>query len=709
MKKSGRNIHGEFTVTKNCKITARVTKDGEEHTEELEIDNIKMIKIFSNPKRASTTKVEISISSKTENIEYSLDEGTTWKEYKSKFTVVRNGKIMARGKYNGETYTDTYEVTNIAAPELSIGISHTPLTANQESVTVTINYDTRAEKKLYKIGKYGELKEYKGAFEIEDNATIYAYCYGTTDTGLEMKGRNPEVYYVDNIKDRRAKPSITWSPTEVTEEVTVTVTPKVSAKKIYLKVGTGKYEEYVTPVKVNKNERLEAYYINERNEESLHEIEYITNIKPEEGPWVGISHTPRDEEVEEVEVTINADSTAKKVEYSYNGKVWEEYTGSFKVNKNCTIYARGINENGVKTNPVVTDHITNIKGEIPDPPTYHHIDITANPEPGDELDLEERYSEVKVTIDYPDKIEKRYYQINDGELVEYTGEFKVTENCIVKAIGWTINEEKELTDVDDGISEKLIDNLLNGIAKPIITANPKSTVTAKSTEIEIKYDKYAKIKRYKIDNGDEKEYTGKFTVEKNCKITAVNINEKGEKAQSVLVVGNIIEEPPTIAVDKGDYYIVRLTYPETSTNRVYQYEEEGWRAYPEESGIIFIKKSAAEDLIESVGTKDVKLKNESGEVVTVLKENLYLIEESLEEAIRNIDMKWDNLVPSRPVITLSTTEPARELTATIEYAETSVLKEYKIVDPEGITEGWKEYKRRRNKSNKKRYSNSSKK
>ena len=375
---------------------------------------------------------------------------------------------------------------------------------------------------------------------------------------------------------------------------------------------------------------------------------------------------------EKVTATIVA-SDSNLVEYSFNGVEWTTYSKPIEITKNCRIYARGTNANG---ETIVYADVTNL-GDAPEVKEELAVNISTQ----EETDSSGAVTKVQVSIGYDGRAEKKYYKIGaKGELQEYTGAFEVEENCTIYAYAIAENGYGE--------AQKSIGGFSKGISNPIITGKPSKGQQASEVSITIEYDQNATEKKYKINNGTWQNYTGPFTVEENGTIYAYNTNSRNERGDSSYIIDNIIKEKVTAVIEMGDYYIIRLTYPPTAINQEYKWQEEGeWKPY-HETGILLVK----EQMKDKVNGADiVKVKDEGGKEITFDKEDIYFITKPVNELVEQIYMRWDNMMPTMPEIVLSTESPCLELDATIEYEETLVERQYRVVYPNGVITSWKDY------------------
>jgi len=653
--------------------------------------------------------------------------GSDWLRYTGEFKVTENTIIEARAKKIERIYDENGNLiatTNIGGSDSvyigNIGVEEIDLEApiierispinDKEVARLRIIYPDDAAKKIFKKN-YGIEESYSEEISVKTYGThILAYYYNSegkrskgrsiliNDTSTGQAPNQPTTYtlnnpYVPNNPGTSWKtppkyehwikaPDIIISPNnELTESVKVSINYPSDADKVYIKLGRyGKYEEYINPIEVKENNEIHAYYRTYEGYRSQTGYSRISNIKQGNKPYVYIDADPypynNSYGHESVQVTINyQDSNVN--EYSLDGINYLPYIEPFIITKNTRIYARAKNDYGIKEDYL---DITNI-GVLKQQMVMKKIDISINAVPEPSVS-EKRYNEVKITIDYGENANKKYYKIGKfGELKEYKGSFIINKNTTIYAYATGDNSKGEAL--------KLIDNLLSGISEPIITVSPKYEHTNKVI-VNISYDKHSKIKNYSINSGNSRDYVGSFEVTKNDTIIrAYSENEFGEKSESTYVIENIIEEPPMLILDKGKYYLIKINYPKGAITKEYKWMDTGtWKEYKKD-GILLIKTKYKNDLL-----KDgllLKIEDENGNIVT-FKGDYYLIDVPINEINDNLYIRWNKEIPPVPQIVLSTTEVTKELTATIIYDKTIVKKEYKLVDKDGKSTGWLEYK-----------------
>ena len=683
-----------------------------------------LVDIEVTPSRSKTEKVKVKINydKEAQTKLYRLNGGE-WKNYDGEFELTENILIEAKGVKEEKVYDengneissrkvtgkDAYFVRNIGTEENeqidetleapTIQRLEADTSVEGEVARVKVIYPEKAVQKVYKEN-YGVEQEYTQEISIKRYGTEILAYYRTEEgkkspvaliTINEAESKNywnkpgkytPSRYGTEEIPsstDVLDGPKI--NITNGDEEATIKITTAKVARKIYVQLGNGRYQEYTDPITVNQNMIVRAYYISEdEGETSRTSYARVTGIHRNGKPTVTINAEPypygSSNITESVKVTI--ESSESEIQYSYDDIDYETYTGALTITENCRIYAKATNDKGTTIEYL---DITNIGNTPPTKKTDKlSVNISVDPEPSITTEL---INKAKVTIDYDSKASKKYYTIGRyGAKQEYTGEFEVTENCTIYAYA--------LSDNGKGSTSKVIDNLTTGIAEPIIIGDPTNGKQSSKTKIEITFDKNAITKRYEINGGGLRDYTGEFEVTDNCEIRAVNTNSLGQTSEATYQVNNIVPEPPKLLLDKGDYYLLKLPFPEISANREYKYKENGtWKSYPE-AGIILIKPEKKDAIIKD-NKLIIQIEDQNGNK-NKFEGDWYLLDVPISEIFENIYMRWDRSQPKQPTIILSTTEPARELTVTIKYEENLKKKEYNVVYPDGTRTGWKTYK-----------------
>ena len=664
--------------------------------------------------KQESVNIKINFDSNAETRQYKINGGS-WQDYNGEFTVTENVLIEAKGTKTEYVYdsdgnlittrtitgTDSYFIRNIGTETVietipAPVIERLETTQEGEVARVKITYPDNAIEKIYKIN-YGTKQNYTDEISITEYKTVVTAYYKTSE-GTSLYAR----LYIDGEDDSGSTNiSETYKPYEENasipeptetlagpiikinstgEQATITVTTAEVARKIYIKLGNQSYQEYTEPFTVSTNMTVSAYYISYvEGITSKTSYARVTGLNQGEKPSVVIDADPypygNNDIVDKVTVTITTDASI--AEYSFDGSVYQTYTGELEITSNCRIYARATNDYGTTVEYL---DITNLSNTAPAKKENLSVSITVTPEPKLTTTLTDNAT---VSITYDEKATGKYYSIGKyGTLQEYTESFTVTENCTIYAYATSSNGV--------GQAVKIIDNITTGIAEPVIEGDPSNNQGTTKTKISITFDSTAKTTRYEINGDGLRDYTGEFEVEENCIIRAVNTNSLGQTSESTYRVENIVATAPPLLLDKGDYYILKLPFPEGSTNQEYKYKEDGiWKSYPSD-GILFIKPEKKDEVLSNDKIK-IKIEDENGNEIN-FNGDWYLLDVPISELFEYISMRWDRVQASSPNIILNTTEPAREVSVSILYSSTILEKQYKIVYPDGTQTDWQEYK-----------------
>ncbi len=652
-------------------------------------------------------------------------DNTGWEEYTGPILVkledVEN--VYIRYKILGETY--------IIAPKGKIGIDIEPekyTVKKEEKTKVKIYYDKDAEEKEYRIGT-SNWQEYSGEIEVGANTIIEAratkkekvynsegeYVYtktitgtdsvfiseyiekgsstgsGTTGSGTTEGGNTGSINYGPTTRSDGTEttkpntgskpstyligPNISSTPkAEIVESVKIKVTPQEVAEKIYIRIGNESYQEYTKEVEVDENTVVSAYYVR-RSDGKVSDTSYyyIQNIRVGTKPYVRIDASPNDYlsvSQNQVEVRISG-SNYDSLKYSYDGVIYYDYVEALIVEESKTIYAKGTNEEGETVEKLTVTTKTPPKEE-------KEIAILITTSPREEV--KGLVNKTKVSITYDSKAMNKYYKIGNGEWKEYKGEIEVTSNTTIYAYATGENARGE--------ASKQITFLTTGISNPKIKAN--TTSKTQQVKIEIEYDSNAEIKRYQIGNGPLLDYNGSFYVYENTVVKAYNKNSLGYEAESKYEINNIVGLPDYLVIEKGKYFIIKLNYPTQVTTKEYKWKKDGnWKEY-DEQGILLIKPEYKEEF-DMTGKDGIQVEDANGNKV-IFKDNYYLIDVPFSELMENLFMRWDQVKIGEPEIIIEPTTPTKEVEVIINYDKSLVNKYYKIVEEDGTTTEWQEYK-----------------
>ena len=472
------------TVTSNIWIRAYyVTYDGEvSYTASKRVSNIKQanmpyVSISTAPTSRYATKVNVTLNySDADSIEYSKN-GIVYTPYTGAFEVTENCTIYAKATNTNGVATDKEYITNIgnkppAKPQalaVNISVNPEPAVTNVavDKVKVSIEYDSKATEKYYRIGQNGVLTPYTGEFELTSNTTVYAYAVNATSNGNDTK-------IIDNIVDGISEPVITGSPKNTIQSTKTKIT-----------------------IEYDKNATVRQYKINS------------------------------------------------------NGQL-RDYTGTFEVTENCTIYAYSKNAKGQTSSSIY--EVTNI---VPPPPVLV-IDY------GKYFLLKLNYPEQSTTREYKWKTDGTWKPYDSQGILLIKPEYK---NDILNANGDIIvkikdenGQEKTYTGdyyILDVAPSEIFENLfmrwdrVTPSAPQIIlsTEEPTRNLTA-----QIQYESYLVKKEYKVVNPDGSikqdwtEYKGPIQVNQNNTVIYARGQDDAEvwSTQAVKKVVNIDETSPEI-------------------------------------------------------------------------------------------------------------------------------------------------------------------
>lgn len=573
-----------------------------------------------------------------------------------------------------------YDILRIGENETILNVSINPNTTTLDinsTTNVNIDYDENATSKRYRINN-GSWKDYTGEFIVGVNTLIEAeaigensaYGYASTyiNKKIDKKPKKPSTYL--------SGPLINLDPESVALSTKVSIVPQEAARIIYVKIDNGSWQKYTEPIEITENKTIHAKYIRESDgKESDISSKYINNIKQYEKPYVLIKTTPSlFEKTENMTVTIIGDD-CNKLEYSFDGVIYQTYVEPLTITQNTRLYAKGTNDIGEKIEYI---DITNIGNNPPLNKEHLMLSIDAVPEKSDRL-----YSSTIVTINYDKKATEKYYKLGNGEWKKYTEPFQVEKNTLVRAY--------ETSNNGSGSATKKIDFLTDGIMEPNIEIDPTDKAT-ESVLVTIDYDKNAIKKKYQIGNGELLDYTEPFKVSENTDIYAYNENVAGEVSTSTKKITNIVAPPRVVVIDKGSYIILKLNYPINSieSTRKYKYQKDGvWKKY-NSNGILFIKNEYKDEIMGKEDNPVIKVKDDNNRIITFT-DHYYIIEQPMNELIGDIYMSWDPYIPEKATFTLSTTEPTKNVDVQINYDKRIKDKYYKIIDNKGRESEWMKY------------------
>ena len=350
------------------------------------------------------------------------------------------------GSTGGSTSTDDdliiYGDNYVPTPTYTISgpiISVTPEDLTEE-VEVTLTTTKQARVIYYKTSGNGSYKKYEEPFTIDKNTTIYAY-YIEENSGQTSKTSSK---YISNIKQNN-KPyvAINLSTTKSYQESVDVTLVGSDYETIEYSLDGEIYYPYTNSFTVTSNCTIYAKATNQYG--TTYESRSITNIgdapTPKENLIVAIFTNPESSKklINKTTVEIQYDKKAEKKYYKIGNGKYQEYNGPFEVNKNTTITGYAVSENGSGKSVKIIDFLT-----------------TGVAEPTISLNTYYPTSTVEVTIDYDQNASVKKYRIGTGNLIDYTGKFRVDENETIYAYS-----ENELKDTSESYY-----NITNIIEQP---------------------------------------------------------------------------------------------------------------------------------------------------------------------------------------------------------------------------------------------------
>ena len=522
-----------FKMTKNAIIRSYYirTDNKKSETTYYYVQNVKVpkkpyVRIDAKPSMylsEDVDMVEVSISGTNYNsLEYSFN-GIEYYPYNGPLQITQSKSIYAKGTNENGSTIEKLNITTSIAPipieKLDVAITLSPeekdLTGLIDKLEVTIDYDERATGKYYRLDN-GDLQEYKGPFEVNENTTVYAYAISEKGIGKSSKQIN---YLTTGI----ASPIITVSPDTPAEWVRVEINyaPTASVKKY--KINNGEWLDYYGPIElITNNTKVTAY-----NEDVLGHHEetevLVDNIIPRENIYVldnGMYYL----------IKLNYPSSSKKEDREYKWKkdgTWKKYDeqGILLIRPECK--DKVISADGVKIKDstgkeiIMKDHYYVL--DVPLSELIENLfmrwDLSKPSVPTFIVSTNDWAKEVSVGINYDETSVEKLYKIvyEDGETtgwLNYEEPVKIDKNnAIIYAKG--INE----VEIASEIGSKKITNI--DITKPEIEdvkiikkGSSNFTLEVTSNDEASGIDGYI----YTLDN-DENHYsdTNTYTL-KNLKI-----------------------------------------------------------------------------------------------------------------------------------------------------------------------------------------------
>ncbi|MDD4781921.1 MAG: glycine rich domain-containing protein, partial [Tissierellia bacterium] len=398
-----------------------------------------------------------------------------WLPYNGPFVVTENTIIAARATKSEETkdsngniilIRDIYGSDKIYVG--NIGIEETNLPAptierlapldSYEKARVRITYPIEASQKAYKIN-FGLEESYTEEVSIKEwDTSVLAYYYD-----LNMNRSKGAIIYINDTSDATPElPAVPYEPDNPydpehpespynpanpnsplnpnnpnspfhPESPYNPENPNSPLNPSNPNYGDGRYDPNNPNSPLNPNNPDNPYNPNNPNsplnpnnpENPEYEPEgdkLIVNISANPDPLLNPNNVDR------VVVSIDYDSRSIENTYKINNGQIQNYTGSFDIIENSTIYAYAKGNNDLEGSSIKV--IDNLKLGISEP--------LISPNPSEDV----MSSKIKINIKYDKNAIIKRYSINGGELKNYGGEFEITENgTVIYAYNENINGE----------------------------------------------------------------------------------------------------------------------------------------------------------------------------------------------------------------------------------------------------------------------------
>ena len=281
----------------------------------------------------------------------------------------------------------------------------------------------------------------------------------------------------------------------------------------------------------------DALYISEKGESSLNFGSVRIDINPDKEYL---------NENEKTNVSIDYEEDAIVRMYKVDDSAWLDYTGSFVVSANSTVYAYAESErtidldNGVKrTGKAVGRSQKTIfkSGEGNPDENYLHVNINSS------HNRLLKGQKATISIVSNEANSKIYYSLDNKNYTLYTNSFEVSANTFIYAKA----EYKGKYAYDVKYIEAV--SLSDRLEGPVISVSP-TTLTEK-VAVDIKTKEEAKNIYYSVDGGSYQEYVNTFEVLKNSIIRSYYINKNDKKSEVTYYYVQNIKQPnkPYVKID----------------------------------------------------------------------------------------------------------------------------------------------------------------
>ena len=573
----------------------------------------------NNPKLGEFAKVKINYN-KYMNIKKYRVNGGSWIEYNGEFNVGPDSIIEAWGKVND--HYDVYQKASVGHTDYDPSyilkgpkISFKNDANNKYISEVTITTEKPARWIKYKIGN-GNYQTYEYPFSLEKGKRVCT-IYQDEENGV-ISSETCDYDVPPQEYDYGVRPYLSYDLTpdryvngtkRKAEKVTVTINPG-GATNLQYSYDNVVWQDYTGPFDVYENTTIYVYGTNKYGtDREVIYIDYIDDVAPTPignvedikiiaNPSGKVSLSDESDNIELVSpekttITITWDNEATKKYYRLGTEeAWREYSESFDVYQNCTVYAYQVTPDGASSANLLIDFLE--EGYAEPIINYSPDDIIT--------------TMVTVDIEFDQNAVRNTYSIDGSTFIDYTGPFDVTEkNTIVYAksefedgtikystamVGGNIAQSFGRIDSNSDAYYIIYLNYPQNSYEPSRKYKYKKTGTITNYKPEgimlIKEEKVSEVldadgNAYIIDeNGKKTLYKGDHY------LLDVNISEIWENVFMTWENGEV--EAPVIIVDETEQWTpsinVTITYPEEVTQKQYKiiYEDgtnTGWLQYTE--------------------------------------------------------------------------------------------------------------------------------
>ncbi len=354
------------------------------------------------------------------------------------------------------------------------------------------------------------------------------------------------------------------TPTNKTVLVTVSYSNDSVVKQY--KIGNNAWTNYTGAFSVFNNNTIYFRAEDAAGNESTSQIvvSNIDKIAPDAPIAVVNPDTPTNKYVT-VTVTYSNDSVVKQYKKGNNG-LWHDYTGSFTVSANNTIYFRAEDAAGNESTSQIV--VSNIDKTAPEKPV-----VVLSPSTPTNQD-------VTVTVTYSDDSVVRQYKIGSGSWQDYNTAFTITANTTLyfraeDAVGNECTSQVVVSNIDKIAPDA-------PIARADITniTNRNVTVTAIFSDDSV-------VREYSLDHKKWQAYTTGIVFETNGLVYFRGEDAAGNQSKvTSYVVSNIDKVAPDAPVVRADVttltnqdVTLTATYSPDSLVKEYSFDKKTWMAY----------------------------------------------------------------------------------------------------------------------------------